>query len=87
MLALFIKYYNTWFVSIEDEFTWVNNTSEKSNLKVLVRLITCTSGEFLDVRLEKDGDWGPQHVFFTMNYGDIVKVENEMVEMKTIKLS
>ena len=37
VLYLFTKYYNKWFVSIENEFAWVNNTSKKSNLKVLVR--------------------------------------------------
>ena len=63
MLDLFTKYYNKWFVSIEDEFAWVNNASNKSNVKVLVRLMARTGGAFLDVRINKDGDWGPQHFF------------------------
>ena len=50
-------------------------------MKVLVRIITPTGGAFLDVGLEKDGDWGPQHVFHTVNFENIVKVENELVEM------
>ena len=36
---------------------------------------------FLDVQLEKDGDWGPRHVFGTVKFDDIVKVENELVEI------
>ena len=81
MIDFVTKYYNKCFVSIEDEFAWVNNASKKSNMKVLVRLMTRTSGEFLDVRLEKDRYWGPQHVFCTVNFDNIVKVENEMVEI------
>ena len=61
VLAFFTKYYNRWFVSIEDEFSWVNNA--KNNVKVLIRLMIRTSGAFLDVRLEKDGYWEPQHFF------------------------
>ena len=50
-------------------------------MKVLVIMITRTGGAFLDVGLEKDGDWGPQHVFHTVNFDGIVKVGNELVEM------
>ena len=46
VIALFTNYYNRWFVSIEDEFAWVNNASKKINVKVLVRLMTRTGGAF-----------------------------------------
>ena len=59
----------------------MNNASKKSNTKVLVRLMTCTGGEFLDVRLEEDGYQGSHNVFGTVKFHDIVKVENELVEM------
>ena len=59
----------------------MNNSSKKSNLKVLVRLMTFMGVAFLDVQLEKDGDWGPRHVFGTVKFDDIVKVENELVEI------
>ena len=81
VLAFFTKYYNKWFVSVGDESAWVNNASKKINAKVLGRLVTRTGGTFLDVRLEKDGDWGPQHVFSTVNSDDIVKMENYLVKM------
>ena len=74
MLAFFTKYYNKWFVSIEDEFTWANNASNKINVKVKVRLMTCTGGAFLDVRLDKDGYSGPHHGFVTVKFDNIVKV-------------
>ena len=57
----------------------MNNASNKSNVKVLVRLMTRTGGAFLDVQMDKDGDWGPQHVFRTVKFYDIVKVENDLV--------
>ena len=63
VLAFFTQYYKKWFVSTEDEFAWAKNASNKSNLKLLVSLITRTGGAFLDVRLDKDEDRGPQHVF------------------------
>ena len=50
-------------------------------MQVLVRLMTRMSGAFLYVRLETDGDWGPQNVFCTVNFDNIVRVENEIVEM------
>ena len=59
----------------------MNNATKKINVKFLLRLMTHTGGAFLDVRLEKDGDWGPQHVFRTVIFYDILKVENELVEM------
>ena len=50
-------------------------------MKVLVRLMTHKGGAFLDVQLEKDGDWGPHHVFCTVKFDDIAKVENELVKI------
>ena len=50
-------------------------------MKVLVRLMTRTGGAFSDGRLEKDGDWGHQHVFCTVNFDNIVKVKNNLVEI------
>ena len=43
--------------------------------------MTRTGGTFSDVRLEKDGDWGPQHIFRTVNFDNIMKVENELDEI------
>ena len=81
MLAFFTKYYNNWCLSIDREFSWVDNAPNKINSKVLVRLMTHKGGVLLDVLLDKYGYWGPQHVFCTVNFDDIVKVENELVEM------
>ena len=35
----------------------------------------------MDVRLDKDGDWGSRHVFCSVNFDNIVNVEDELVEM------
>ena len=50
-------------------------------MKVIVRLMTYKGGAFLEVLLEKYGYWEPQHVFCTVNFDHIVKVENELVEI------
>ena len=47
----------------------------------MVILMTRMDGAFLGVRLDKDGDQVPQHVFCTVKFDDIVKVQNELVEM------
>ena len=61
-----------------------NNPSKKSNVKVLVRLMTRTGGAFSDVGPEKDvGGIGDPRIFFsTVKSDNIVKVENEPVECK-----
>ena len=59
----------------------MNNASKKINTKVMVIMMTCMGGTFTEVLLDKDGYRGPHHVFRTLNFGDIVKVENELVEI------
>ena len=59
----------------------MNNASKKSNVKVLVRLMTRTGDAFLDLRLEKYGYRGTQHIFCTVNFDDTMKVEDELVEI------
>eukprot|EP00957_Ditylum_brightwellii_P199917 15240376-Ditylum_brightwellii.AAC.1 len=62
VLALFAKYYNKWLVLEEEKCPWV-----------LVRVTTKSDSAFVDVQLEKDGDWGSQHVFCTVKFDNIVK--------------
>eukprot|EP00957_Ditylum_brightwellii_P082176 6248582-Ditylum_brightwellii.AAC.1 len=81
VLALFTKYYNKCFVSEEEIIPWVNDAPKKNNVKVLVRLMTKSGSAFMDAQLEKDGDWGPQHVFCTVSSNNTVKVENVPIEM------
>ena len=59
----------------------MNKVSKKINVKVLVIQMTCTVGTFLYVLLEKDGERGTQHFFVTVNFDNIVKVENELFKM------
>lgn len=79
-LAFFTKYYNKWFPSIEDEFSWVNDSSKKPNAIVLARLVTKSGSSYEEVELKKNGDWGPHHVFRTVQFKDIVRVGNELVD-------
>lgn len=80
-LAFFTKYYNKWFPSIEDEFRWVNDSSKKPNAMVLARLVEKSGSAYREVQLHKDGEWGPHHVFRTVQFNDIVRVGNELVDL------
>jgi len=82
VLALFSKYYNKWFVSLEDSFPWTGNPSAVTNARVLVRMVKKQAGSnYKEVTLEAGGDWGPKQVFCVVNYKDIIGVDNQLVEV------
>lgn len=82
-LALFSKYYNKWFVALENSFPWTSNQSAAKkasvNARVLVRLVKKQAGSnYTEVTLEAEGDWGPKQVFRVMNHRDIIGVDNQL---------
>ena len=59
VLALFGKYYNKWFVSLEDSFTWAGFPSVVKNARVLVRLVKKQAGSnYKEVILEAGAGGG-----------------------------
>lgn len=83
---LFSKYYNKWFVALENSFPWTSNQSAAKkasvNARVLVRLVKKQAGsDYTEVTLEAEGDWGPKQVFRVMNHRDIIGVDNQLVEV------
>ena len=81
-LGLFGKYYNKWFVSLEDSFAWTGIPSAVKNARVMVRLVKKKAGSnYKEVILEAGGVWGPKQVFRVVNYKDIVGVDNQLVEV------
>ena len=59
MLALFSKYYNKWFVSLEDNFAWASIPSAMKNERVMVRLVKKQAGSnYKEVTLEAGGEMG-----------------------------
>ena len=82
VLGLFGKYYNKWFVSLEDSFAWTGIPSAVKNARVMVRLVKKKAGSnYKEVILEAGGVWGPKQVFRVVNYKDIVGVDNQLVEV------
>ncbi len=43
-----------------------------------MRMVSKVDGEFKEVDLEKDGEWGPKCVFAIKTIRDIVSVEGEL---------
>jgi hypothetical protein len=81
VLGFFTKFYNKWFVSLEDRFAWDNDQSSVKNVRVLAQLMKKSGSSYQEVTIEKDGDWGPGQVFCVKGFVDILKVENELVGM------
>ena len=81
VLAFFSKYYNKWFVTSEDKFIWANDPSTLKNTRVLARMVKKCGSSYQEVELEAGGDWGPKQIFCIKKFSDILKVENELIEM------
>ena len=81
VLGFFTKYYNKWFVSIEEKFAWEGDPSKMKNVRVLARMMKKSGSTFEEVSLEADGDWSPTQVYCIKNFKDIIKVENVLVDM------
>ena len=48
---------------------------------MLARIAEKTGNAFRDVRLEKGGKWGPQHVFVVKGLDELVKVKGDLEVM------
>ena len=83
VLAIFTKYYNKWFVAIEDKFPWTNGDSNNNvkNSKVLVQLLKHKGSVMYEgVNLEPEGDWSPTQVYRIEHFKDILKVEGTLLD-------
>ena len=66
VLALFGKYYNKWFVSLEESFTWASIPSAVKNARVMVRLVKKQAGSnYKEVILEAGGS-GDRSKYFVL---------------------
>ena len=81
VLSLFTKSSNKWFVSEEDKFAWVNGSASNGKGRVLARLVKSVGSSFKEVELEKDGAYGPHHVFQCVPFDKIVSVESKLCDM------
>ena len=83
VLAIFTKYYNKWFVYIEDKFPWTNGDSNNNikNSKVLVQFLKHKGSVMYDgVNLEPECDWSRTQVYRIEQFKDILKVEGTLLD-------
>jgi len=81
VLAFFTKFHNKWYLATEDKFLWTADPSKMKNVRVLARLMKKSGSSYGEVALEAGGDWAPQQVYRIEHFRDILKVENELLEM------
>ena len=81
VLAMFTKSYNKWLIADENEFSWNNDSSKRINGHILARLVKRLGSTFQEVKLEKDGNWGPHQVYQVVHFDKIISVENELFDM------
>ena len=80
VLAFFTKHYNKWFIAMENKFPWRVDMTKRQNVRVLAKLMKKSDSTFGHVKLEKDGDWGPQHVHCIKHFKDILEVGKELLD-------
>ena len=59
----------------------MNGSTGNGKGRVLARLLRVSGSMKRDVKLEKDGAYGPSHVFKTVSFDAIGSVENKVTEM------
>ena len=68
----FTKYYNKWYVYVDQsKFSWINDDTK---VRFLVRMMCARGGTYEEVNLEKDGEFGPRSIYRICMMKDIVNV-------------
>lgn len=78
VLGFFFKYYNKWYMSLDNKFLWSADKTQMKNARVMGRLMEQSGAAFKEVKLEKDGANGPQHVYCIKNINEIEGVPLEL---------
>lgn len=78
VLCPFTKYYNKWYVCIDEtKFVWKKNSK---NVRFLVRMMRKIGSSYEEVKLEKNGEFGPRCVFRICSMNEILDVMSDLVE-------
>ena len=77
VLGIFCKYYNKWFVSLQEIIGWGENNPEEKLKKTLVmaRLMDKSGSSVKEFKMEKGGKWGPHNVYFVKGIDEVLGVE------------
>ena len=81
VLTIFEKYYNKWYVSLDDRKKWHPNYP-KGKYRVEARMIRMTLEGYVDYEPNSKG-WGVKNIYIICDAGDIINVEGKI--MPTIK--
>jgi hypothetical protein len=76
VLALYSKHYNKWYLHWDDDKVLFERESKK--FKVLGQMVVKDGSSWKEVKLEKDGKWGPKSVFSIKSMSDVISVEGEL---------
>ena len=81
VLGFFSKYYNKWWVTEENQFSWTSGSSSNKNNRILGRLMKKVGSSYREVELKAGGDWAPHQVYRMVPFDEIVCIENELVDL------
>ena len=81
-VAFFVKYYNKWFMALDDKFVWSEDkTKMKKGVRIMARLMKKNGLTYGEVDLVKNGDWGPQHIYTIKSLNDdVLEVVCDLVD-------
>ncbi len=78
VLCPFAKYYNKWYICVDTKrFAW---NKELKNIRFLVRMMKKSGSSYEEVKLEKDGGYGPRCIFRICSMNEILSVVSSLVD-------
>jgi hypothetical protein len=78
VLCPFAKYYNKWYICVDTKkFAWNN---ELKNIRFLARMMKKLGSSYKEVKVEKDGDYGPRCIFGICSMNEILSVVSSLVD-------
>ena len=78
VLCRFAKHYNKWYICVNTKkFAWNN---ELKNIRFLARMMKKLGSSYKEVKVEKDGDYGPRCIFGICSMNEILSVVSSLVD-------
>jgi hypothetical protein len=73
VLGFFNTHYNKWYMPVEDKFVFAPNEPAKmKNIRVMGQLLHKRGSSYTEVKLTKNGEWGPTHVYCIKPLNDVL---------------
>ena len=79
VLCPFAKYYNKWYIPVnKTKFVW---NKKSNNVRFLVRMMKKSGSSYKEVKLEKNGLYGPRCIFRIDSMSDILDIVMSLVDV------